>query len=74
MVHVKNCPLSKRLGRGKPVFEFWKNGKPQMYCYGYTNPYWDDEPLDECKNCLDWYLGEQMEKDFEETKEKGEIR
>lgn len=70
MVHVTKCPLMQR---GKPTTEFYdKNGKPQIYCYGYENKMYD-EPLDECKNCLDWVYGEQIEKDFEKFKSEVQI-
>lgn len=62
MVHVKKCPLDKRR---IPTTEFYIDGKPQIYCYGYMDLY-NDEPLEECKKCLDWVNGEQLEKDFEE--------
>lgn len=68
MVHVKKCPLrikDKTHERGKPTTEFYIDGKPQIYCYGFIDLY-NDEPLEECKKCLDWVNGEQCEKDFEE--------
>lgn len=34
MVHVKKCPLGKR---GRPSTEFWKDGKPQIYCRGWID-------------------------------------
>lgn len=59
---------AKREAKRIPVTEFHdKNGKPWIYCYGYEDRM-GDEPLDECKNCLDWAYGEQMEKDFEKNK------
>lgn len=63
MVHVKKCPLKN--GRGNPTTEFYDNGKPQIYCYGWVDCY-NDEPLEECKKCADWAYGEQCEKDFAE--------
>ena len=62
MVHIKKCPLGKK---GKPTTEFFKDGKPQIYCYGWIDAM-TDEPLKECKNCADWVNGEQCEKDFSE--------
>lgn len=59
-------------GRGKPTTEFYKNGKPQIYCYGFYDMM-TDEPLEECHNCPDWVHGGQVEKDFEEAKTKGEL-
>ena len=75
MVHVKKCPLYYKQGRGKPTTEFYKivdgKKKPQIYCYGWINPRYD-EPLECCKNCLDWVYGEQLERDFEEYKAESE--
>lgn len=65
MVHVKKCPLS--IGRGKPSTEFYIDGKPQIYCYGWQDGM-TDEPFSECKNCFDWVYGEQCEKDFENAR------
>lgn len=65
MVHVKKCPLKE--GRGRPTTEFYKDGKPQIYCYGWQDGM-TDEPLPECKACQDWAYGEQIEKDYEEMK------
>ncbi len=53
--------------KGKPTIEFYKNNKPQYYCYGYENRM-TDEPYQECRDCPKWALGEQCEKDFEEAK------
>lgn len=63
MVHVKKCPCEN--GRGKPSTEFFDNGKPQIYCYGWFDNY-NDEPLECCKKCADWVNSEQCEKDFDE--------
>ncbi len=64
MVHVSKCPYGKR---GRPTTEFYIDGKPQIYCYG-----WEDKMTDEalliCKNCKDWVRGEQCELDFEKHK------
>lgn len=67
MVHVKKCPLTiknKTHERGNPRTEFYKDGKPQIYCMGWID---NNEPLDECKNCPDWVYGEQCQKDFDEA-------
>lgn len=70
MVHVKKCPRLK--GRGRPTTEFYIDGKPQIYCYGWIDKM-TDEPLQICKECLDWVYGEQCEKDFEQARNnKGE--
>ena len=61
MVHVKKCPLGKR---GKPTTEFWKDGKPQIYCEGWVDQM-TDEALDECKRCLDWENGDQVQRDMQ---------
>lgn len=67
MVHT-TCKL-KDVRRGYPTTEFYKNGKPQIYCMGYYDKR-TDETLEECKNCPDFVLGEQCEKDWEEAKKK----
>ena len=36
--------------RGEPSIEWYKDDKPQYYCYGYTDPMTDDV-LQECKEC-----------------------
>ena len=66
MVHVSKCPCKRR---ATPTIEFYKDGKPQIYCFGWRN-YATDEPIAECKNCADWVFGEQCEKDFTEWKSK----
>lgn len=63
MVHVINCPC--KYGRGRPTTEFYKDGKPQIYCYGVIDSFRDDY-CECCKNCKDWVDGEQCELDFEE--------
>ena len=60
MVHVKKCPLGKR---GKPITEFYKDGKPQIYCMGWIDKMYD-EILDECATCPDYIHGEQCCEDF----------
>lgn len=62
MVHVRKCPCE--YGRGKPTTEFYHNGKPQIYCYGWEDKM-TDEPLECCRNCKDFVSGEQFELDFE---------
>lgn len=61
MVHVKKCPLGKR---GRPSTEFCKDGKPQIYCYGWVDQM-TDEALDGCKRCLDWAYGDQVSRDLQ---------
>lgn len=61
MVHVRACPLGKR---GKPTTEFYKDGKPQIYCFGWVDMR-TDEPLKECKACKDFVYGEQIDIDYE---------
>ena len=65
MVHVKKCPNPE--GRGNPTTEFYIDGKPQIYCYGWIDGM-TDEPLQICKECLDWVAGEQIEIDFEKAR------
>lgn len=62
MVHVKKCPHGER---GKPTTEFYKNGKPQIYCYGWKDCM-TDEALDICKTCKDFVYNEQIDHDFAE--------
>ena len=62
MVHVRKCPCE--YGRGNPTTEFYRNGKPMIYCMGWIDKMTDD-PLPICKNCKDWYMGEQCEEDFQ---------
>lgn len=69
MVHVKKCPCKN--GRGRPTTEFHINGKPQIYCYGWIDRM-TDEPLEVCRNCLDYVNGEQCEIDFENYKKNNE--
>lgn len=40
----------KAIRRGKPSIEWYKDGKPQYYCYGYIDTMTDDV-LPECKKC-----------------------
>lgn len=35
---------------GKSSIEFYKNGKPQYYCYGYIDQR-TDELIEECRQC-----------------------
>ena len=60
MVHVRKCPLGDR---GNPTTEFYKDGKPQIYCYGWIDSM-TDEPLGECLNCKDFVYGAQIERDI----------
>lgn len=46
--------------RGKSFVDYYENGEPIKYCYGFTDKA-NDEPLDCCKNCLDFYRGEYAE-------------
>lgn len=64
MVHVRKCPLGHR---GEPTTEFYKDGKPQIYCRGWVDSM-TDEPLDECASCKDFVYGAQIEKDFAKMK------
>lgn len=60
MVHVPKCPFNVR---GIPTTEFYADGKPQIYCFGYIDSE-TDEYLEECKKCLDWVYGEQCQNDY----------
>lgn len=48
--------------RGKPTIEFYKDEKPQYYCYGYIDSE-TDEPLEDCKRCKDFV--DQAQEDLE---------
>ena len=58
--------------RGKPTIEFYRDEKPQYYCYGYIDSE-TDEPLEDCKRCKDFVdfaqedLGRYMEREQECT-------
>lgn len=51
--------------RGKPTIEFYKDGKPQYYCYGYIDRM-TEEPLEACQNCADFV--NNIEEDFQDYK------
>lgn len=58
---------AKKIGRvaerGKASIEWYKDGKPQYYCYGYQDQTTDDL-LDVCRNCRDnvIYAQDDMDK------------
>jgi len=70
MVHVKECPLGDR---GQSTTEFFKDGKPQKYCYGRVDKM-NDEPLEVCKRCLDYVGGEQIRKDLKSACTREDVR
>ena len=45
--------------RGDATVEWYKDGVPQYYCYGYIDKM-TDEPLSECKECRD-YVGKAQD-------------
>ena len=51
--------------RGKPTIEWYKDGKPQYYCYGYRDAM-TEEPLEVCKNCADFV--DRAEEDLQRFK------
>lgn len=55
--------------RGKPTIEFYKDEKPQYYCYGYIDV-GTDEPLEDCKRCKDFvdHAQEDLERYMEECR------
>lgn len=55
------CELSNR---GKTFIDYYENGNPVKYCYGYYDKK-NDEPLECCKKCLDFFQGEYHEKEIE---------
>ena len=50
---------SKVKRRGQATVEWYKDGVPQYYCYGYIDKM-TDEPLSECKECRD-YVGKAQD-------------
>ena len=60
MVHVRKCPCEH--GRGKATTEFYKDGKPQIYCYGWIDLR-TDEPLEICRDCADFVYNAQDDLD-----------
>lgn len=56
--------------RGKPTIEFYKDEKPQYYCYGYIDAT-TDEPIEDCKRCRDFvdHAQEDLEKYMESEQE-----
>ena len=59
--------------RGNPSIEWYKDGKPQYYCYGWKNRM-TDELLDVCQNCKNnvIYAQDDLDKwNAEQTKEVG---
>ena len=49
--------------RGKSSIEWWKDDKPQIYCYGWISEYTGEIP-EECRNCPDHVFNAQ--KDYDE--------
>lgn len=62
MVHVKKCPYGKR---STPTTEFYKDGKPQIYCMGWIDSM-TDEYIPECKKCADLAGGLKCQQDSDE--------
>lgn len=56
--------------RGKPTIEFYKDEKPQYYCYGYIDAT-TDELIEDCKRCRDFVdrAQEDLEKYMESEQE-----
>ncbi len=65
-VHVKKCPLRNIFGRARPTTEFYIDGKPQIYCYGWIDNRTDDF-METCQACADWVFGEQSDEDFKKA-------
>jgi len=62
MRHVKSCPYGKR---GKASTEFYIDGKPHIYCYGWIDSM-HDEPIEVCKNCADFV--DKAQEDLERSR------
>lgn len=56
--------------RGNKSIEFYKDGKPQYYCYGYCDAM-TDEALDVCKKCADYVDGEQLQQQADQYRDRG---
>ena len=73
MAKINCIAVKKEKGiykRGKPTIEWYdENNTAQVYCGGYKDAS-NDEPLDSCKNCIDFVLGGQIEKDFNDFKKR----
>ena len=53
MSRESKCALVRKgivRGKGKSSVEWWKDGNPMRYCFGYTDRM-TDELLNECKQC-----------------------
>ena len=53
MSNESKCALVRKgivRGKGKPSVEWWKDGNPMRYCYGYTDKM-TDKLLVECQYC-----------------------
>ena len=57
--------------RGQPSIEWYKNGKPQYYCYGYIDKM-TDELLPECKECQSHVYKAQDDSDKYNCRSHGE--
>ena len=44
---------TKCKSRGRATIEWYKDGVPQYYCYGYIDKMMD-EPLPKCRECPDY--------------------
>ena len=63
----------KALRRGEPSVEWYKDGKPQHYCYGYIDKM-TDELLPECKECMSHVSKAQDDLDeYNSRKEKDDV-
>lgn len=60
MVHTF-CPLGRNR-RGKPTTEFYIDGKPQIYCYGWMDMM-TERPIEACANCKDYVDMAQIDLD-----------
>lgn len=66
---AKTVCEAKRIGevkrRGRPSIEWYKNGVPQYYCYGYIDCS-TDELLEVCRKCADYV--DHAQEDFDAWK------
>ena len=63
---AKSNPDNGVKKRGKASIEYYKDGKPQYYCYGYIDKE-TDELIDECRECPEHVYKAQEDFDRKEN-------